>query len=48
MKLSGVMPALVTPFDANGRVDFKAFETLLAHLREARVTGWVPNGSTSE
>ncbi|MBP2239194.1 4-hydroxy-tetrahydrodipicolinate synthase [Sinorhizobium kostiense] len=48
MKLSGVMPALVTPFDANDRVDFKAFEKLLAHLREAGVTGWVPNGSTGE
>ncbi|WEX90957.1 dihydrodipicolinate synthase family protein [Sinorhizobium garamanticum] len=48
MKLSGVMPALVTPFDANNRVDFKAFEKLLGHLREAGVTGWVPNGSTGE
>ncbi|OAP36264.1 dihydrodipicolinate synthase family protein [Sinorhizobium glycinis] len=48
MKLSGVMPALVTPFDANNRIDFKAFEKLLAHLREAGVTGWVPNGSTGE
>lgn len=48
MKLSGVMPALVTPFDAAGRVDFKAFEKLLTHLRAAGVTGWVPNGSTGE
>lgn len=48
MKLSGVMPALVTPFDANGRIDFKAFEKLLVHLREAGVAGWVPNGSTGE
>ncbi|MBB5575784.1 MULTISPECIES: 4-hydroxy-tetrahydrodipicolinate synthase [Rhizobium] len=48
MKLSGVMPALITPFDANGKVDFRAFERLLAHLREAGVTGWVPNGSTGE
>ncbi|MCZ4093275.1 4-hydroxy-tetrahydrodipicolinate synthase [Sinorhizobium psoraleae] len=48
MKLSGVMPALVTPFDAKGKVDFKAFEKLLVHLREAGVTGWVPNGSTGE
>ena len=48
MKLSGVMPALVTPFDAAGRVDFNAFEKLLAHLRAAGVTGWVPNGSTGE
>lgn len=48
MKLQGVLPALVTPFDANGKIDFKAFEKLLIHLREAGVTGWVPNGSTGE
>ena len=48
MKLSGVMPALVTPFDAKGQIDFKAFERLLVHLRDAGVTGWVPNGSTGE
>lgn len=48
MALKGVMPALVTPFDANGKVDFKAFERLLTHLREAGVSGWVPNGSTGE
>ncbi|CAN7469390.1 4-hydroxy-tetrahydrodipicolinate synthase [Pararhizobium sp. LjRoot255] len=48
MKLSGVMPALVTPFDTRDRIDFKAFEKLLAHLRDAGVTGWVPNGSTGE
>ncbi|MDX0376628.1 dihydrodipicolinate synthase family protein [Sinorhizobium meliloti] len=48
MKLSGVMPALVTPFDAKGKIDFKALEKLLVHLREAGVTGWVPNGSTGE
>ncbi|OHV72614.1 dihydrodipicolinate synthase family protein [Ensifer sp. LCM 4579] len=48
MKLSGVMPALVTPFGANNKIDFKAFEKLLVHLRDAGVTGWVPNGSTGE
>jgi 4-hydroxy-tetrahydrodipicolinate synthase len=47
-QLNGVMPALVTPFDRNGKVDFKAFEKLLTHLRAAGVTGWVPNGSTGE
>ena len=47
-KLSGVMPALVTPFDAKGEVDFKAFEKLLTMLRDAGVTGWVPCGSTGE
>ena len=46
--LSGIMPALVTPFDANDKIDFKAFEALLTHLRAAGVTGWVPNGSTGE
>ena len=48
VKLSGIMPALVTPFDTDNKVDFNAFERLLAHFREAGVTGWVPNGSTGE
>ena len=48
VKLSGVMPALVTPFDANDKIDFNAYEKLLTHFREAGVTGWVPNGSTGE
>jgi 4-hydroxy-tetrahydrodipicolinate synthase len=48
MRLSGVMPALVTPFGADGRVDFDAFERLMLHLRAAGVSGWVPNGSTGE
>ena len=37
-KLSGVMPALVTPFDAKGEIDFKAFKKHLTMLREAGVT----------
>ena len=48
MKLTGVMPALVTPFDANGKIDFKAFEKLLTKLRADGVAGWVPCGSTGE
>lgn len=48
MKLSGVMPALVTPFGKDGKIDFKAMEKLMHHLRDAGVTGWVPNGSTGE
>ena len=48
MKLSGVIPALVTPYDANGAIDFAAFEVLLTQLRAAGVTGWVPCGSTGE
>ena len=41
MKLTGVMPALVTPFDENNNVDFNAFEKLLTNLRAAGVSGWV-------
>ncbi len=48
VKLSGVMPALVTPFDETGKIDFNAFEKLMSHFREAGVSGWVPNGSTGE
>jgi 4-hydroxy-tetrahydrodipicolinate synthase len=48
MKLKGVMPALVTPFDAGGKVDFPAFEKHMLSLRAAGVTGWVPCGSTGE
>lgn len=48
MKLTGVLPALVTPFGKDGKIDFKAFEKLLGHLRAAGVKGWVPNGSTGE
>ncbi|HXH02353.1 MAG TPA: dihydrodipicolinate synthase family protein [Candidatus Competibacteraceae bacterium] len=48
MKLTGVMPALVTPFDEDGKIDFKAFEKLLTKLRADGVKGWVPCGSTGE
>lgn len=48
MKLSGVMPALVTPFDADGKIDFTAFQKLLTDLRAAGVSGWVPCGSSGE
>jgi 4-hydroxy-tetrahydrodipicolinate synthase len=48
LKLAGVMPALVTPFDATGNIDFDAFERHLSELRAAGVTGWVPCGSSGE
>lgn len=48
MKLQGVLPALVTPFDAQGDIDFAAFEKHLTNLRAAGVTGWVPCGSSGE
>jgi 4-hydroxy-tetrahydrodipicolinate synthase len=42
------MPALVTPFDANGKIDFAKLEKLLEKLRADGVKGWVPCGSTGE
>lgn len=48
MKFAGVLPALVTPFDAKGEIDFKALEKHMLGLRAAGVAGWVPCGSTGE
>ncbi|THD81586.1 dihydrodipicolinate synthase family protein [Aliigemmobacter aestuarii] len=48
MQLQGVMPALVTPFDAAGNIDFAAFRAHMENLRAAGVTGWVPCGSSGE
>ncbi|GLS86055.1 dihydrodipicolinate synthase family protein [Cypionkella aquatica] len=48
LKLTGVLPALVTPFDAAGKIDFVALETHLTNLRAAGVSGWVPGGSSGE
>lgn len=47
-KLSGVLPALVTPFDAAGAVDLPALGAHMAGLRAAGVSGWVPCGSSGE
>ncbi len=49
MKLSGVMPALITPFDANGKVDFKAYEKHLTAPARCRCRpDGSPMGSTGE
>ncbi|MFN3991924.1 MAG: dihydrodipicolinate synthase family protein [Tabrizicola flagellatus] len=48
LKLSGVLPALVTPFDRTGAIDFAAFARHLDSLRAAGVSGWVPCGSSGE
>ena len=48
MQLTGIRPALVTPYNAKGDIDFTAFEKLLSYLRAEGVTGWVPCGSTGE
>ncbi len=48
VKLTGILPALVTPFGPDNKIDFQALEVLMTHFRGAGVTGWVPNGSTGE
>ena len=48
MKLTGVLPALVTPFDGTGRIDLAAFARHLTLLRASGVSGWVPCGSSGE
>lgn len=48
MKLTGLMPALVTPFAPDGTVDFVAFGRHMAALRAACVSGWVPCGLSGE
>lgn len=48
LKLTGVLPALVTPFDKTGAIDFPAFARHLDSLRTAGVSGWVPCGSSGE
>ena len=48
MELRGVITALVTPFDANEDIDFKALEKLIEQQLVAGVKGFVPLGSTGE
>ena len=47
MLFQGVYTALVTPFK-NGRIDWKAFETLLENQIAGKVAGVVPVGTTGE
>lgn len=48
LKLQGVLPALVTPFDAGGQIDLAALGRHMDMLRAAGVSGWVPCGSSGE
>ena len=48
MALKGILPALVTPFDAAGNTDFATLEKLIEHLLAQGVHGFVPMGSTGE
>jgi 4-hydroxy-tetrahydrodipicolinate synthase len=46
--IGGVLTAVVTPFDANGRVDEEAFVRLLAYLADNGSDGVVVAGTTGE
>jgi 2-dehydro-3-deoxy-D-pentonate aldolase len=45
---SGLIPAMVTPFDDRGEVDLRATEAVVEHLIDAKVDGISPLGSTGE
>lgn len=47
-RLKGVFTALVTPFDAQGAIDWPAFERLVERQLDAGVAGLVPVGTTGE
>jgi 4-hydroxy-tetrahydrodipicolinate synthase len=46
--LGTILTAIVTPFDADGRVDEDAFVALMAHLAENGSDGFVVAGTTGE
>ncbi|MEN8256152.1 MAG: 4-hydroxy-tetrahydrodipicolinate synthase, partial [Verrucomicrobiota bacterium] len=48
MYFSGVYTALVTPFDANGSIDFQKLEELVEFQVDGGVEGIVPVGTTGE
>ena len=45
---TGAMPALTTPFDAEGRIDFGAHAANIERQIEAGATGLVAAGCTGE
>ena len=47
-KLAGVIPALITPVQENGDIDFHLLEKQVAYLSEAGVHGFFVNGSSAE
>ena len=47
-KLSGVYPALLTPFDKNKKINVIALQQLVKYNLDKGVTGFYVGGSTSE
>jgi 4-hydroxy-2-oxoglutarate aldolase len=48
MKLHGIFAPLITPFDADGNVALGQVRDNVALYNKTKLTGYVPNGSTSE
>jgi 4-hydroxy-tetrahydrodipicolinate synthase len=48
IKLAGVIPALVTPFDEAGQIDERAFRQQIRFMLEKKVHGFCVGGSTGE
>ena len=48
MRFPGIIPAVTTPFDASGAIDFAGLETNVAALLEAGVHGIVATGTMGE
>ena len=47
-RFKGIFPALLTPFDENGIINFSALRTLIEMLLAQGVTGFYVDGSTAE
>lgn len=48
LRLHGVIPPVITPFNPDGRIDRVALESLVEHLIDSGVHGLFPLGSTGE
>ena len=48
MPFSGVITAIITPFDQKGVIDFKSFESLLISQKKSGINGVVILGTTGE
>ncbi|WP_218179834.1 dihydrodipicolinate synthase family protein [Pseudomonas gingeri] len=48
LRLKGIMPAIVTPFDTSGAIDYDVLTSLVEFQLDQGVSGIVPLGSTGE
>ncbi|CAH0316754.1 4-hydroxy-tetrahydrodipicolinate synthase [Pseudomonas frederiksbergensis] len=47
-QLKGILPALVTPFDQSGAIDYDVLTSIIEYQLKQGVSGFVPLGSTGE